>query len=330
LIIGVAIMLDQNDLLSACKFDGKGGSSIIAPEDLSRIKTARNTWIHLQLESEPAQEWLREESGLPPIAIDALFSAETRPRCSVIDGGLLVNLRGVNLNPGEEPEDMVSIRIYLDKDRIFSVRKRKLLSVQDIRDELEVGKGPCNSIEFLLDITDRLLGRVGPIIADLDDGIDNLEEQVISNTNASLRGKLWQLRKQAISLRRYISPQRDALAKLVTNQIDWIDNHANQRLRENADRITRYVEDLDSVRERAAIIQDELSTRLSEQMNRNMYLLSIIAGIFLPLSLITGVLGINVGGIPGDKWPWAFTVVTIGIIFAGVIEYFLFRRLKWI
>jgi zinc transporter len=61
-----------------------------------------------------------------------------------------------------------------------------------------------------------------------------------------------------------------------------------------------------------------------------MYLLSIIAGIFLPLSLITGVLGINVGGIPGDKWPWAFTVVTIGIIFAGVIEYFLFRRLKWI
>jgi len=294
-------MLNEDDLLSACQFDGKGGSTKIAPEDLSSIKSTSNTWVHLQLDSEPAQEWLREESGLPSIAVEALFSAETRPRCTIMGGGLLVNLRGVNLNPGEEPEDMVSIRIYLDKDRIFSVRKRKLISVQDIRDGLEVGKGPSNSIEFLLDIADRLLGRMGPIIADLDDGIDDLEEQVISKTNASLRGKLWQLRRQAISLRRYISPQRDALAKLVTERIDWIDTHANQRLREIADRITRYVENLDSARERAAIIQDELSTRLSEQMNRNMYVLSVIAGIFLPLTLITGLLGINVAGIPGDK-----------------------------
>lgn len=181
-----------------------------------------------------------------------------------------------------------------------------------------------------MEIADRLLSRMGPIIADLDDGIDELEEQIISSTSASQRGELWQLRRQAISLRRYISPQRDAIAKLVTERISWIDTHANQRLREIADRITRYVEDLDSARERAAIVQDELSTRLSEQMNRNMYVLSVIAGIFLPLTLITGLLGINVGGIPGEKWPWAFAVVTAGLIFTGVIEYLLFRRLKWI
>jgi zinc transporter len=90
------------------------------------------------------------------------------------------------------------------------------------------------------------------------------------------------------------------------------------------------VEDLDSGRERASIVQDELTTRLSEKMNRNMYVLSVIAGIFLPLSLLTGLLGINVGGIPGDKWPWAFTVVTIGLFVVGFVEYFLFRRLKWI
>jgi zinc transporter len=65
-------------------------------------------------------------------------------------------------------------------------------------------------------------------------------------------------------------------------------------------------------------------------MNKNMYVLSVIAGIFLPLSLIAGLLGINVAGIPGDKWPWAFTAVTGGIFVIGLIEYFLFRRLKWI
>jgi len=117
---------------------------------------------------------------------------------------------------------------------------------------------------------------------------------------------------------------------LITKNISWIDVHANYRLSEIADRITRYVEDLDSARERAAMIQDELSTRLDEKMNRNMYVLSVIAGIFLPLSLITGLLGINGAGIPGEKWPWAFTVVIVGLIFAGVIEYLLFRRVKWI
>ena len=171
---------------------------------------------------------------------------------------------------------------------------------------------------------------MGPIIADLDDAIDDIEDRVLADTQSSLRGELWQLRRQAIALRRYVSPQREAMARLVTERLSWIDTQTGQRLREVADRITRYVEDLDSARERASIVQDELTTRLSEQMNRNMYVLSVIAGIFLPLSLLTGLLGINVAGIPGDKWPWAFTVVTGGIFIIGLIEYFLFRRLKWI
>jgi zinc transporter len=97
-----------------------------------------------------------------------------------------------------------------------------------------------------------------------------------------------------------------------------------------ADRITRYVEDLDAARERAAIIQDELTTRLAETMNRNMYMLSVIAAIFLPLSLLTGLLGINVGGIPGVEWKWAFTLVTAGITLLGVAGFLLMRRLKWV
>jgi len=97
------------------------------------------------------------------------------------------------------------------------------------------------------------------------------------------------------------------------------------RLREVADKITRYIEDLDSARERAAVVQDELSSCLAERLNKNTYLLSIIAAIFMPLSLLTGLLGINVGGIPGEKWPWSFASATIGIFVLGVIEYWLFK-----
>jgi zinc transporter len=153
---------------------------------------------------------------------------------------------------------------------------------------------------------------------------------VLTETSAALRGELWQCRRQAIALRRYIAPQRDAIARMAIERVPWIDALAGQRLREAGDRITRYVEDLDAGRERAAIVQDELTTRLTEQMNRNMYLLSIFAGIFLPLSLIVGLLGINVGGIPGGEWPWAFTAVALGTAAIGIVEYLVIRRLRWL
>jgi len=92
----------------------------------------------------------------------------------------------------------------------------------------------------------------------------------------------------------------------------------------------RYVEDLDAARERAAVIQDELNNRLSDQMNRTMYLLTIVAAILLPPSLITGLFGINVGGMPGVENIWAITLVVAGIVVLAAVEVIVLRRLKWI
>jgi zinc transporter len=323
-------MSEQDGLICAYRFDGKGGGEELDWDGLAAFGTDAGIWAHLHLEGERTREWLRQKSGMAGIVSEALLYEETRPRCTLVGDGLLVNLRGVNLNPGADPEDMVQIRLYIDKDRVISVRRRRLMAVQDIRDHLEAGNGPCNSADFLVEVTTRLMERMGPVVSDLDDAIDDLEDRVLTRTDDSLRSELWQLRRQSISLRRYIAPQREAMARLVTERVTWIEPHVGQQLREIADRITRYVEDLDAGRERAAIVQDELTTRLSEQMNRNMYVLSIIAGIFLPLTLLTGLLGINVGGIPGEKWPWSFTGVVAGTVILGYIEYLLFKRLKWI
>jgi len=101
------------------------------------------------------------------------------------------------------------------------------------------------------------------------------------------------------------------------------------RLREIADRTTRFVEDLDSARERAAVTQEELMGRLSEQMDKRMYMLSLVAAVFLPLGFLTGLLGINVGGIPGAEFPWAFAIVTAGLITLVAIQVIVFRAKKW-
>jgi zinc transporter len=119
------------------------------------------------------------------------------------------------------------------------------------------------------------------------------------------------------------------LTRLATEQLPWLSDRQRARLREVADRITRYVEDLDAARERAAVTQEELASRLSEQMNQIMYVLSIVAALFLPLGFLTGLLGINVGGIPGTESKIAFALVCLLMLVIAGAELWMFRRRKW-
>lgn len=323
-------MSENDGLICAYALDGKGGAQELDWDGVIASWGNGLVWVHLHLEGERTARWIREESGLPVAICDALLQEDIRPRCVRSGDGLLVNLRGVNLNPGADPEDMVGIRgVFLD-NQIVTVRRRRLMAVQDIRDALAEGRGPTGVGGLLFRLADGLTERMRPVIDGLDERIDDLEDRMLDNSDSSFRSDLWEMRHEAILLRRYIGPQREALTRLSNEDVPWINETLRARLREASDRITRYVEELDSGRERAAILQDELSTRLGEQMNRNMYVLSVIAAIFLPLSLLTGLLGINVAGIPGEKWPWAFAFVTASIVVIGILEYFLFRRMKWI
>jgi len=170
---------------------------------------------------------------------------------------------------------------------------------------------------------------MGGVISDVDDSVDALEDEVIAEQTYELRQKIANIRRAAISMRRYLAPQRDVMARLHNEKVDWLSEMDRMRLREIADRTTRYVEDLDAIRERATVTQEELNSRLSEQMNKTMYVLSIVAGIFLPLGLLTGLLGINVGGIPGTENHWAFTIFCILLLIVAVGQIWLFKLKKW-
>jgi zinc transporter len=137
------------------------------------------------------------------------------------------------------------------------------------------------------------------------------------------------LRRQIVALRRYLAPQRDALARLITERSPLINDLVQMQLRELTDRMTRYIEDLDEARDRASVTHEELLNRLAELTNRRMYLLTMIAAIFLPLSFITGLLGINVGGIPGAGDSHAFLVVIGLLAVISVVQWLYFRWRKW-
>jgi zinc transporter len=287
-------------------------------------------WIHLDAANETALSWLKRKSGLSLLIQEALLELGTRPRSMVTESGVLAIFRGVNCNPGADPEDMVAIRMFLTDRRIITMRRSRVKALQDVHEAVVAGNGPTTVGEFFATVVDRITERVGEVVVDIEDRVAELEDTMVSAETADLRPRLAELRRESISLRRYIAPQRDILARLTHERIAWLSDADRTLLRENAERTARYVEDIDAARERALIAQEELNSRLSEQMNRAMYTLSIVAAIFLPLGLLTGLLGINVGGIPGTENPKAFLFVSLFLAALAIGLIIWFKKIKWL
>jgi len=311
--------------------DGAGDGKKAGWAEINNWQPDQGTlWVHMDYSKAPVREWLDKKSDLDSVITEALSEEDSRPRCTLFQEGLLLSLRGVNMNPGSDPEDMVGIRIWLEKNRVISTSRRSLLSVSDVGELLDKGIGPETTSEFMVLISGRLMERMEHVIDDLEDSVADLEDRVLTGESMQLRSSLAALRRQAISLRRYLSPQREALSRLLIEKISWLDETDRIRLREISDQLIRFLEDLDEARDRAAVTQEELVNRLSEQMNNKMYLLSIVAAIFLPLGFLTGLLGVNVGGIPGADSKLGFAGFVLILIVVVVAQIWFFKKKKWL
>ncbi len=310
--------------------DGRGGAREL---DLSELRDwsgeQGRLWVHLNFSDASDTAWLRDHSGLSPLAVQALIADETRPRVATDGDALLAAFRGVNLNPGADPEDMVSIRLWCDGERVVTTYQRHLLSVDDLVRALETDSGPRNAADVVSTLMDRLVSRMSDTVDSLEDRIAQLESVVLEEPVGETRSDLADLRRQTIALRRYLAPQRDAFSRLQAERLPWLDDVARRAMRESTDRHIRHVEDLDAVRERATVVQEELLARMSEQLNARLYLLAIISAFFLPLGFLTGLVGVNLGGIPGSEVPYAFAAFVVILIVIVSAQTWLMRARGW-
>ena len=327
----MAEMTAPKGLLHAILLDGQGGCVHLPWAEVGNWQPEQGClWLHFHFEEEETQAWLVQHSGLNEIAVSALVSDETRPRTLNRGDNLLLALRGVNLAPGDDPEDMVSLRIWTDGKRLVSTRRRKLVSTEDVIEELEAGSGARDAAELLVTWIDRVVLRMNDTIEQIEDEVLQLEEKILAGETAGLRMQTAQLRKKTISLRRYLAPQREAMSRLAGENLTWLDEINRLRLRETNDRQLRYIEDIDEIRDRAALAQEELFSRVSEQMNERSYIFTVVATIFLPLGFFTGLMGINVGGMPGVENGAAFWVVVALCLGLTALLALIFRYKRWL
>jgi len=293
-----------------------------------RVPPRHRHWVHLQLTPE-TETWLLNRGGIDPVAFRALVAMGARPRCASFDDGVLVVLRGVNTNDAAVPEDMVSVRMWIESARIVTVAPRQVPAVGDVRRRLESGRGPTSTGELIVDLAGRMLERMAPILGELEEATDVLTERLVDEDLVGFRAELTQLRRRAIQFRRHLAPQRDALRALLREGRIEFAERDRELLREVAERTQKHVEDVSALSERATVMHDELESRLGERMNRNMQTMSLAAVMFLPMSFVTSLLGINVGGIPGADSPYGFAIVCIALAVVFLAQWFVLRRLRF-
>lgn len=323
----------DNPLIYGYEFDQTGQARRLTWDDIASGPATRpgvRRWLHLNRLSPTVHAWLNRESGIDDVIDQALLQEDTRPRCLAHDGGLLINLRGVNLNEGSDPEDMIAIRIWMSADVVVSLRAFQIKAAQDLSERIMAGDVPESSGAIVTYLAGRLTDRIEPVISGLDQEADEFEDTILSSGDALPKSALSSFRRKVLTLRRYIIPQRDALAQMVREGENLFDRSQTLQLREIADRGTRIGEELDTIRDRTTVLQEQIIEQRSERMNQRLFVLSIISAVFLPLGFVTGLFGVNVGGMPGVNSPLAFTVLCLGMVTLSTILIFLFRKMRWL
>ncbi len=294
------------------------------------LPTATRRWLHLNRLDSDAQAWLRGKSGLDPIVCQALLQEETRPRSVRHGDGLLFNFRAVNLNEGAEAENMIALRGWATRDLVITLRAFPIRAVHDLRNAIISGHVPVSTGDLIAEIVRGIVRQIEPVVHDLEEQADAIEENILGGETHLIKSRIAGHRHKVLDLRRYIIPQREALAQTIREGNDIFAEDQALLLREIADQVTRVGEELDAIRDRLVVLQEQVIEERAERMNQRLFVLAILSAIFLPLSFVTGLFGVNIGGMPGVESPMAFAILCLSMLGLTGLLIWILRRMNWL
>lgn len=308
---------------------GDGPPRIVSPEEAAAYQGPGFIWLHVEAADSDELAVLKSQTDIPEVALSALIATETRPRCDRIEDGALVNLRGPAAPGVEHSDRLVSIRLWVRGGKVNSVTRRPLAATEAVRAAMQAGTihDPGDLVaEFARAISKEL----DPEVADLGDTLDDCEIDLQPANVYGFRQTITRIRSDAIAYRRFVAPDRDALQTLASIDFDWLAEEDRLHIREAADRFARMAEELEAVRERSALLHEQLTDMRAEQLDQRSLIISVVALVFLPLTFITGLLGMNVRGIPYAEEPWAFWGVIGFCVAIAIPIIFYFARKHWL
>jgi len=307
---------------------GDGPPRHVSAEEAAQYHGPGFVWIHVDSVDAPELAMVAG-ADIPDVAANALVATETRPRCDRIEQGAILNLRGPGAGDVDTSDRLVSIRMWVRRGKVNSLTRRPLQATAAVLEQMK-GGAIVDPGDLVAAFAREISAELDPQVAELGDFLDDCETELETHNVYRLRSQIARIRAEAIAFRRFVAPDRDALQALAAQDFDWLAEEDRLHIREAADRFARMAEELEAVRERSALLHEQLTDLRGEEIDQRSLLISIVAFIFLPLTFVTGLLGMNVEGIPFAHERWAFWGVCgfCVLIAAAVVAWF--ARRHWL
>ncbi|SAL18742.1 cation transporter [Caballeronia peredens] len=324
--------------ISAFRFAGGQALRLSWDEARESIAGEGPTWLHLSANDDAVEGWLEGVTSMPDVAREFLNGEDKRPRVHIGSNfmyGVVADLELVAKTPDAAAPDAReanratgALRFYVDKHRMITVRARPLQSTDRLRHAVLEGTMFRDTVDLFAGLIRALNDTFANRIDEIGDCLDDVEESVLEGGHSKCRAMLGEARRRIVEVKRFIDPERNALTQLVLRKLEWAEPRSMEALVQAIQVLNGLGGGLEGLYERAKLLQDEIAAALSEDINRKLLWLAIMSALLLPATLVTGIFGMNVAGLPGTHDPVSFWVVIGVMAGCAAITIFLLRRLR--
>jgi zinc transporter len=287
------------------------------------------TWLHFRLSDARAERFLLQSDLLPASLRRRIEERDGHTLLEGTDAGLLVVLTDLSFEHMADTGDVAGLWGYATARSFVSARTHALHSADALRLAIRDGLRVSSGIEVVAALFELRTEALREVTTQLTDEVNEIEDGILRGDIKQERERLGRVRRRCAHIRRHFLPDRNALHKLLLGRPpQWLDPPASERLRAAADELSHLIDDAIDLYERAKLLQEELSARLAEKTSDRLYVLSVLSAVVLPMTLITGVFGMNVAGLPGLQGESAFFWAMFLVLGSGVITLCLLRWRK--
>jgi zinc transporter len=276
-------------------------------------------WLHFNLAHSATERWLREHLTLSDVFHESLRDGSRSTRVELDDDMLVAVVNDVHYDFAFEPSDISTLWLSVSSRLVVSVRLQPLRSIDRLRDAVKRGTTLHSSVELLV----HLMHDQGDVLVSIVRGttsrVDGIEDKLLSGRMEKKRADLGSLRRLLVRLQRLLAPEPAALFRLLRKPPEWIGENDLQDLRQSTEEFNVALSDMAALQERIKLLQEEIAGRVAEANNRSLFVLTVVTVLALPINIIAGLLGMNVGGIPLANHAHGFWIVVAIIVTFTVI-----------
>jgi len=282
-------------------------------------------WIHLNLVDARIRRWVQGREDVPEEARALLLDPEPRVRTENFENGFAIALGDLHHDFDDDPEGFDVVRLYIDRTQIITARRRPIKSVGLLHPRIEANPEPRETTDIFVMLLRCHGEAVAAVIRRFADRADDAEDEILAGQVKEGGSGLGRIRRLLARLRRHVHANRSALRHLMSTQPEFWKEEQADELRGCLENLEALGQDIELVSERARLLQEEIAARLNEATSKNLFVLSILTTALLPITLITGIFGMNLGGMPFANHPHGFAIVMF-VIVGGVIAAISFLR----